>query len=166
MDTREALDLVRADLGNNIVDESSDLRDDVSGGECHVCGSDEDMVEFVKREHAKGAIDRAGATLVPWWKDPIAPGTDEIADAYAVVQNWRTSHALPLNVFNVLLRSRAKRVEIDVLIAQRLKRFSSLINKLVRQPTMKLSQMQDLGGCRAILSNIEAVDKLVRLQHI
>ncbi len=98
--------------------------------------------------------------LVPWWNDPLLPATDEMMSAYAVVENWRTSHALPLNVFQAVLRSRAKRIELDVLIAQRLKRFSSLMNKLVREPTMKLSQMQDLGGCRAILSSVDVVNRL------
>src|SRR5712664_4000075 len=31
------------------------------------------------------------------------------------------------------------------------------MNKLVREPDMKLSQMQDLGGCRAILSSVPFV---------
>jgi len=80
-----------------------------------------------------------------------------------IVQNWRTSHALPLNVFQAGLRQRAKRIEERVIVAQRLKRFSSMMNKLVREPNMKLSQMQDLGGCRAIMSSVDAVDKLYEL---
>lgn len=34
------------------------------------------------------------------------------------------------------------------------------MNKLVREPSMKLSQMQDLGGCRAILSDVQTVRTL------
>lgn len=34
------------------------------------------------------------------------------------------------------------------------------MNKLVREPNMKLSQMHDLGGCRAVVSNIEVVERL------
>ena len=39
-------------------------------------------------------------------------------------------------------------------------RLTSVLAKLTREPTMKLSQMQDLGGCRAILSSIESVKRL------
>lgn len=34
------------------------------------------------------------------------------------------------------------------------------MNKLIREPNMKLSQMQDLGGCRAIVSSVGMVDQL------
>jgi hypothetical protein len=54
---------------------------------------------------------------------------------------------MPLLTFRMGLTKRAKRVESEALIAQRLKRFSSVMNKLSREPTMKLSQMHDLGGC-------------------
>lgn len=145
-------------LGNNVVDESSKLRDNALGGQVW---QPEDMAEFVKREHSKGDIDRAGTTLVSWWKETtIPPFTDEERKAYHIVENWRTCHALPLNAFRARLHQSARRREAGALIAQRLKRFSSLMNKLVREPAMKLSQMQDLGGCRAILSSIQAVDTL------
>jgi hypothetical protein len=54
-------------------------------------------------------------------------------------------------------------VEKNAIVAQRLKRFSSVMNKLEREPDMKLSQMQDLGGCRAILADVAAVYKLYSL---
>src|SRR5262249_13622427 len=50
-----------------------------------------------------------------------------------------------------------------VLIAQRLKRISSALNKLVRESQMKLSQMQDLGGCRAIVADVADVDRIFDL---
>jgi (p)ppGpp synthase/HD superfamily hydrolase len=61
-----------------------------------------------------------------------------------------------------LLRVRIRNVEQKALVAQRPKRSSSIINKLVREPDMKLSQMQDLGGCRTILSTVLAVNALYR----
>ena len=42
-------------------------------------------------------------------------------------------------------------------------RFSAVMNKLSREPRMKLSQMQDLGGCREILSTVKAVGRLNEL---
>ena len=119
-----------------------------------------EMAEWVKREHGKGAIDRAGAFLVPWWSGQAKLDWGEIPEAYEIIENWRTSDAMPLLTFRMALGNRAKRVEPKAIVAQRLKRYSSVMNKLVREPQMKLSQMQDLGGCRAILSDVLTVERL------
>jgi ppGpp synthetase/RelA/SpoT-type nucleotidyltranferase len=78
-----------------------------------------------------------------------------------VINNWRSSHAFPLNALHVTLRGRAKKVDPHVLTAQRLKRLSSIDAKLRRFPQMKLTQMQDIGGCRAVVKSIAEVEKLV-----
>jgi hypothetical protein len=121
------------------------------------------MAEWVKPHFGKGDIDRAGARLVPWWKMEIEPDRAELLESYRIVETWRTSHAMPLLTFRMSLGGRSRRVDPTAIVAQRLKRFSSVMNKLVREPRMKLSQMQDLGGCRAIVSNVTAVEKLYEL---
>jgi hypothetical protein len=120
------------------------------------------MTEWVSREFSKADIDRAGRALVAWWSRRQQPPAD-LGHLFTVVENWRTSHAYPLNAFQVALRSRARRVEEKPLVAQRLKRFASVMNKLAREPQMQLSQMQDLGGCRAILSSASSVQQLFEL---
>ncbi|MDR3576415.1 MAG: RelA/SpoT domain-containing protein [Anaerolineaceae bacterium] len=120
------------------------------------------MAEWVKRECTRGEIDRWGQALIPWWTRRDEP-PEELWRGYMIIQNWRSSHALPLLTFRMGLSQRARRIEKGALIAQRLKRFSSVMNKLTREPTMKLSQMQDLGGCRAILSNVDSVFRLASL---
>ncbi len=60
------------------------------------------------------------------------------------------------------LRTRARAVETNVLVAQRLKRLSSISAKLANEHTMKLSQMQDIGGCRAVLSSTRRLRKLAQ----
>ncbi len=120
------------------------------------------MAQWVHREFSKGAIDRAGELLLPWWKLEVED-VEDLGLMYRTVENWRTSHAMPLLTFRMGLWNRARRVEPKAIVAQRLKRFSSVMNKLVREPHMKLSQMQDLGGCRAIVSNMEALEKLYAL---
>ena len=99
------------------------------------------MAEWAKREHGKGEIDRAGKTLVSWWENlQIENESQEERqarnNAFGIVENWRTCHGLPLNAFQSGLRGCAKKVESGVLVAQRLKRFASVMNKLVREPTM------------------------------
>ena len=79
---------------------------------------------------------------------------------YGIVNNWRMSHAYPLKSFRTTLKSRAEKVDPSVIIAQRMKRFATLMNKLERESTMKLSQMQDLGGCRAIVPKIRHLNQI------
>ena len=45
----------------------------------------------------------------------------------------------------------------DLIVAERLKRLDSIINKLKREPSMSLWAMQDLGGCRFIVPTIKEV---------
>jgi ppGpp synthetase/RelA/SpoT-type nucleotidyltranferase len=80
--------------------------------------------------------------------------------ARAVINNWRSSHSFPLNTFQMNLRKAASRVDQDTTVARRIKRLPSIRHKLERLPNMKLSQMQDLGGCRAILTSVDKVEDL------
>lgn len=86
---------------------------------------------------------------------------DKYFHALSVINNWRASHAYPLNTFQIYLRNTSRRYEDNPLIAQRIKRLFSINHKLERLPSMKLSQMQDLGGCRAILGSVSAVKLVV-----
>jgi hypothetical protein len=70
---------------------------------------------------------------------------------------WRASHAFPLNTFQISLRRHANAIDKGAIIAQRLKRAPSVISKLRRYDSMSLSRMQDLGGCRAIVSSVSDV---------
>jgi hypothetical protein len=80
----------------------------------------------------------------------------------AVVNNWRSAHGFPLQCIKMTLLKRAKQIDSAAIVAQRLKRLPSIQAKLEREPTMKLSQMQDLGGCRAVVSTVVHVDRLVK----
>jgi ppGpp synthetase/RelA/SpoT-type nucleotidyltranferase len=48
----------------------------------------------------------------------------------------------------------------EIEISQRLKRFSTIVDKLRREPTMQLTTMEDIGGVRAILRNQALVDEV------
>jgi len=65
----------------------------------------------------------------------------EYEQAITVVNNWRSSHAYPLNTFQVYLRNVGRKYEQDVLVAQRIKRLSSIRHKLDRFPRMKLRKV-------------------------
>src|SRR5574341_350524 len=96
--------------------------------------------------YTKGQVDAAGRTLV---RDNATP--EEMDEALEVVGNWRAIHAFPLNTFQMRLRRSAAEVYENALVAQRLKRLSSIEFKLRRFPDMNLARMQDIGGCRAVL---------------
>ena len=59
------------------------------------------------------------------------------------------------------LRSKSRGVDRGSLVAQRIKRRASIESKLYRFKSLKLSQMQDIGGCRSVVANVRRVDKLV-----
>lgn len=84
----------------------------------------------------------------------------ELASAVKIINNWRTSHAFPLNFFQIGLRRRASRVDAKSLVAQRLKRLSAIKVKLARFEWLSLYDMQDLGGCRAVLDSVKKVYEL------
>jgi hypothetical protein len=115
-----------------------------------------DSMTWGARVHSKGAIDRAGEALIGLAQDD--PGREE---QIAIVDNWRSCHGYPLQVVKMTLLRRARKIDANALIAQRLKRRPSIEIKLRDNPNMKLSQMHDLGGCRAVLSNVAQVRKLV-----
>lgn len=108
----------------------------------------------------RGEVDRAGRLLVQngGVAEPLV-----IGHALDVINNWRSSHSFPLNTFQMTLRNRAASICADPIVARRLKRVPSIFTKLRRFPTMKLSQMQDIGGARAVLPSLAEVEALRRL---
>jgi hypothetical protein len=106
-------------------------------------------------KYRREQVNKAGRALAN-----AAP--DEVPDeALDVISNWRLCHSWPLNTFKLWLLGKALHIDAGSLVAQRLKRLSSIALKLRRFPEMKLSQMQDIGGCRAIVATAADVDKLV-----
>lgn len=84
-------------------------------------------------------------------------------EALNVINNWRSSHSYPLNTFQMTLRRKARKIERDAIVAQRIKRLESIHSKLARQSSMRLTQMQDIAGCRAVLKKMTSVRQLLKL---
>lgn len=95
-------------------------------------------------------IDAAGEVLIAELASP-----EDRERALAITNNWRSSHAFPLNTFQLTLRRVVRRFDADPTVAQRTKRLPSIVTKLQRLSWLSLSEMQDLGGCRAVLSDVE-----------
>ena len=106
---------------------------------------------YEKPAHSLNQVDKAGkAILLP----------SEAAAGIQVLNSWRVAHRYPLNALHMTLRNRSKRIDGNAVTAQQLKRLESVVRKLHRQPTLQMSQMQDIGGCRAVLSTMNRVNML------
>ena len=81
---------------------------------------------------------------------------EEQRHAIEVIDNWREAHAFPLHIIYIHLRRMAEK-DSSVIVAERLKRLESIISKLIRERSMNLWTMQDLGGCRVIVNSIDDV---------
>lgn len=115
------------------------------------------MSRWAKPEFSKKAVNRAGAILADVHSDG-----PEFEHALTVINNFRSIHNHPLNTFQTTLRIKGRQIDPNILVAQRIKRLSSIYYKLVRFPTMTLSQMQDIGGCRGIVATVDDVHDLVQ----
>lgn len=103
-------------------------------------------------EYSAAEVDAAGHQLLI---GPSGPGYDEALD---VISNWRSSHNFPLNTFQTTLR---RKVPSGRIVAQRIKRLISIEKKLRRFSWLNLSEMQDIGGCRAVMGSVKEVESLV-----
>lgn len=113
--------------------------------------------------YSKKQIDKAGKIISS--KDS---SLQESVEALEILNNWRSSHAYPLQVITSNLRNNNP----NAIVVQRLKRLDSIVGKLQRFPDMSLYRMGDLGGCRVIVDSIEDVYasvqkyKTSRIRHI
>lgn len=104
---------------------------------------------------SKSSINKAGQLL--------AKGDGSVHDnirSIILVSDWRASHAYPINTFQSTLRSKLENYSSDSIVAQRLKRMPTIIDKLRRYPHMQLTTMQDIGGLRAVLESMKDVRML------
>lgn len=83
------------------------------------------------------------------------------------IQAFREFHLYPLMLIKNHLARTADKVSNKIIVARRLKRLSTIIDKLER-PTLdgtnlnsiKLTRMQDIAGCRAIVKNLQQLNRL------
>lgn len=111
----------------------------------------------VAPKYGRAQVDQAGSLV----RDPRPLTTQELRPAIDCISNWRAAHALPLGKLSALLRRHATAVSRKPVVSQRLKRFRSVASKLFRSSS-RLSQMQDIAGCRAVVETVEQVREVVQ----
>lgn len=112
---------------------------------------------FPEPKHSRTQVQRAGELLTA---ADAENDLDKWLDAFLILSNWRACHGYPINTFQATLRTKLKKIDKDALVAQRLKRTPSILNKLKRFPGMSLSRMQDIGGLRAVVSTLPQLRKV------
>lgn len=108
---------------------------------------------LIAPEFSRSRVDWAGEVL----SSSKDPSHEDLDKALKIWDNWRASHNYPLNAFAMTLKRKARNVDSSALVAQRLKRLPSVEKKLRRFDNMKLSRVQDIGGCRAVVDNVADV---------
>lgn len=114
-------------------------------------------------QYTKNQINKAGKIIADPFSTP-----EEYKQALIILNNWRASHAYPLQI----ICSNLRRKNPDAIVVQRLKRLESITGKIQRFPDMQLYKIQDLGGCRVIVDTVDQVYKSIeeyknsRIRHI
>lgn len=107
---------------------------------------------------SKSQIKKAGSTIRKFYRREV--DLDTAYDAIQLIEEWRAAHYTPLVTANNGLRSRARTADVAAEVTQRLKRRQTILDKIQREPTLDLSRMQDIGGCRAVVSTIDDLRRL------
>lgn len=107
-------------------------------------------MEWKSSQYSRSQINKAGKVIINSEEENMS-----LDEALMVIDNWRASHAYPLHVFYTYFRRNY--INSGYIVAERLKRLTSIIEKLKREPHMQLWKMHDLGGCRVITPKIEDV---------
>lgn len=82
--------------------------------------------------------------------------------AFETIWLHRVAHQYPLTKATMGLRSMVKTERCQVEVSQRLKRLPTIVNKMLREPTLQLGNMQDIAGCRAVVGTIDEVRRVQR----
>jgi ppGpp synthetase/RelA/SpoT-type nucleotidyltranferase len=117
------------------------------------------VADFPRFDFSMRDVKRAGEVIageLPW-----SPETEpKIKEAFHIANNWRDAHAYPMRSIRYQLIWFMRHRNLEGITAARLKRMQAIRRKLRRIPH-NMSQLQDLGGCRAILPVISDVHALV-----
>jgi (p)ppGpp synthase/HD superfamily hydrolase len=109
--------------------------------------------------YSRSYINRIGDVIVD-----DSSTAEELESALETLSDWRALHLYPMNTFQATLRKRVNAVDPDGIVAQRLKRTPTIIDKLKnRQKSLNLGQMQDIGRLRAIVNSVENVRTIEKM---
>lgn len=118
------------------------------------------VADYPRLEYPMKAVRRAGvrlADVIEWREED----REEIYETFQIAHSWRDSHVYPMRSVRQLILSRMRGVKVKGFTAARAKRLASIRKKMRRLPTLKLDQINDLAGVRAVVDDIAGVWRLV-----
>lgn len=110
---------------------------------------------------SRSRVDQAGERLRGHKTEPLDPFS--LRAEFEIVSRFRSEWAEPPRpLVKVIMgvTSMASTAQVSAKISQRLKRVPRIVNKLTRYPKSRLTQMQDIGGCRALVSGLTELMRL------
>lgn len=129
-------------------------------------GEGSEMFEYPHFEHSMDEVRRAGVVIsgALVWTDETAPA---IREAFSIANSWRDAHAYPMRSIRFSLLHHLRHQKLNGFTAARLKRMQAIRRKLRRMKDrnrpVEFHELQDLGGCRAIMNTMEDVRALVKV---
>ena len=109
-----------------------------------------------KQKFSKSQIDRVGRIL-------RADGLDEESYKLAVsdLNDWRELHLPIMNKYYEKCQEIAKSYhDKNMIVAQRLKRLPTILDKIKRYPEMNLSRLQDVAGVRVVVGSMKDLSEV------
>ncbi len=79
---------------------------------------------------------------------------DQLEPHLSTLTAYRDSFSHPLEQFHDRLIEVQSEAGIEAETTRRLKRVPTILDKLVREPTLDPSRMQDIGGCRSVVRDL------------
>lgn len=107
----------------------------------------------MKDGFTKGEVNRVGDALRLYSAD-----SSDLDHAIGVVDYWRQIHLEPLREMMEIIYGYSEGKSLPV--AGRVKKFDTIVDKLRRIPTVKLSTMYDIAGCRIVVENMVDLEEL------
>ncbi len=108
---------------------------------------------------SKSRLDRVGKQICLTAEKSIDYSTPD----YSIIDDWRQAHLEPLTEVTLKIQEWLSGLSESISVSQRLKRKPQIVSKLKRSKSIRLSQMQDVGGLRAIFETNDDIDEAVRL---
>lgn len=113
----------------------------------------------MQEKYSGKQVIKAGESFL---SDEIYRDRNLFNESMNVLSYWRFQHETPLEQALSLLEKETLNYDRSAIFAKRLKRHPSIVSKLKRFPQMKLKNMQDIGGCRAIVSTEKKLQQITR----
>jgi putative GTP pyrophosphokinase len=110
-------------------------------------------VRWERPRYSRSQVAKCGKRLA---KDSVLQSGD-----LDILHNWRACHAYVLSIFVQGLNRKIKSLELGgIVVTQRLKMKSTIVDKLIQGRSMDLSSMHDIAGCRVICNNLTELEKI------